>query len=206
MDKVADLSGKSVSLVLGSGAARGLAHIGVIDSLSSHNLEIRSISGTSMGALVGGIYAAGKLDTYRHWVCGLSRADVFRLLDLSFDTGGLFKGDRIIRLLSRLIGDRHIESLPIPFTAVATDIELGREVWLRRGSLFDALRASMAIPAVFTPHIYHGRVLIDGGVVNPLPIAPTLHDKTDLTVAVTLSGSEEATVPDDNHAIEDIIA
>jgi NTE family protein len=175
---------KTVSLVLGSGGARGLAHIGVIDALNARGYEIRAIAGTSMGAVIGGIYAAGELLTYTRWVSAMSKADVVRLLDFAFSGSGLVKGDRIIGVLKELIGDRNIEDLPISFTAVATDLRKQREVWLNRGSLFDAMRASMAIPAFFTPFPYNGRLLVDGGLVDPVPIAPTLKDQTDLTVAV----------------------
>ena len=178
---------RTVSLVLGSGGARGLAHIGVIDWLTENGYEIRSIAGSSMGAMIGGIYAAGKLDVYTRWVLALQRLDVIRLLDLSFGSTGLFKGERVIGVLKELIGDRNIEDLPVPFTAVATDIQNGKEVWLSRGPLFDAIRASIAIPTIFTPHTIEGRQLVDGGLVNPIPIAPTLRDRTDLTVVVNAS-------------------
>ena len=183
---------KTISLVLGSGGARGLAHIGVIRWLTENDYAIRSIAGSSMGALVGGIYAAGKLDVYAAWVLALERMDVVRLLDPSFGRAGLFKGERIMDVLRELIGDCAIEDLPVSFTAVATDLDSGKEVWLRKGKLFDAIRASIATPLIFTPFSLGGRRLLDGGVVNPLPIAPTLNDTTDLTVAVNLSGRAEA--------------
>lgn len=176
----------SVSLVLGSGGARGLAHIGVIEWLEDNGYEIRSISGSSMGALIGGIYAAGELDTYKHWVTALDRADVVRMLDLSFGWSGLLKGERIINKLRDLIGDRDIDDLPISYTAVASDVERGKEVWLSRGSLFDAIRASIAVPLVFTPYEINGRKLLDGGLLNPLPVAPTLRDQNDITIAVNV--------------------
>ncbi|GAB4170990.1 MAG: patatin-like phospholipase family protein [Rhodocyclaceae bacterium] len=175
---------KTVSLVLGSGGARGLAHIGVIEYLNARGYDIRSIAGTSIGAVIGGIYAAGELETYTRWVTALSRTDVLRLLDLAFSRSGLVKGDRIIGVLRKLVGDRNIEDLPVAFTAVATDVRDQKEVWLSRGPLFDAIRASIAIPTFFTPHAHGGRLLLDGGLVNPVPIAPTLKDPTDLTVAV----------------------
>jgi NTE family protein len=178
---------KTVSLVLGAGGARGLAHIGVIEWLEQNDFEICSIAGSSMGALVGGIYAARELDTYTHWVTALQRIDVIRLLDLSFSSNGLIKGNRVIEALQELIGDRNIEDLPISFTAVATDIEDQKEVWLNRGSLFEAIRASIAIPTIFTPVEFRGGTLLDGGLLNPIPIAPTLSDKTDITIAVNLS-------------------
>jgi NTE family protein len=188
---------KTVSLVLGSGGARGLAHIGIIQWLQENHYLIQSVAGSSMGAVVGGIFAAGKLDAYTEWVTALSKADVLLLLDFSFSRTGLFKGERIIGLLKELIGECNIEDLPISFTAVATDVVAGKEIWLNRGSLFDAIRASFAIPTLFTPHEYCGRRLLDGGLVNPVPIAPTLKDLTDMTIAVNLNGREQSIEPVD---------
>ncbi|WP_019590144.1 MULTISPECIES: patatin-like phospholipase family protein [unclassified Thioalkalivibrio] len=175
--------------MLGSGGARGLAEIGVIRWLEDHaNYEIRTIAGSSMGAVVGGIYAAGQLDTYEEWVCTLRRQDVWRLLDFSFSGAGLFRGERLVEKLREMLGDTDIRNLPIRFTAVATDIEREREVWLNEGALFDAIRASIAIPTVFTPVRLNGRLLVDGGLLNPVPIAPTLYDDSDVTIAVSLNG------------------
>lgn len=181
---------KTVSLVLGSGGARGYAHIGAIEELRAQGFDIRSVAGASMGALVGGICAAGKLDDYRDWARGLQKFDVLRLLDWTF-RGGLIKGDRIIGRLKELIGEVRIEDLPIPYTAVAVDILAQREVWFSRGPLFDAIRASIAIPTVFRPHHYEGRVLVDGGLLNPVPITPTLRDLTDCTIAVDLNAAPD---------------
>jgi NTE family protein len=181
----------SISLVLGSGGARGYAHIGVIEELLAQGFDIRSIAGSSMGALVGGVYAAGKLDTYRDWVLPLARLDVLRLLDLTLSGGGFIKGDRIIGALRAHIGDIDIEELPISYTAVAVDLDAQREVWFSRGSLFDAIRASIAIPTIFRPHHYQGRLLVDGGLLNPLPVSPTLRDLTDATIAVDVNGPAE---------------
>ncbi len=181
--------------MLGSGGARGLAHIGVIRWLTENGYEIRSIAGTSMGALVGGIYATGKLEVYAAWVMALERMQVLRLLDPTLGSDGLFKGERIIEVLRELIGDCAIETLPLSFTAVATDLESGEEVWLRKGRLFDAIRASMATPLVFTPFQHGARTLLDGALVNPLPISPTLSDSTDLTIVVNLSGPTELRPP-----------
>lgn len=186
------MSTKTVSLVLGSGGARGLAHIGIIEYLEEQGFEIRSIAGSSIGALVGGVYAAGELRAYKTWVLALERTDVLRLLDLSFGWSGLFKGERIIGALRQLVGDRNIEDLPISFTAVAADVQYEKEVWLTRGPLFDAIRASIAIPTVFTPYTINGRQLLDGGLCNPVPIAPTLRDNTDITIAVNLGAPPDA--------------
>ncbi|MBI4195184.1 MAG: patatin-like phospholipase family protein [Betaproteobacteria bacterium] len=196
----------TVSLVLGSGGARGLAHIGVIQWLTENGYNIRSIAGSSMGALVGGIYATSKLEVYAEWVLALERIQVVRLLDPTFSRAGLFKGERIMGVLRELIGDFAIEDLPVSFTAVATDLESGEEVWLREGKLFDAIRASIATPLIFTPFECSGRKLLDGGLVNPVPIAPTLNDTTEFTIAVNLGGPVElrpspppsAPIPDGN--------
>jgi len=182
---------KTVSLVLGGGGARGLAHIGAIQWLTENGYDIRSIAGSSMGALVGGIYAAGKLQVFAEWVLAFERMHVVRLLDPAFGRSGLFKGERVMSVLRELIGDFAIEDLPLAFTAVATDLATGEEVWLRQGKLFAAIRASIATPLIFTPFDDGTRKLLDGALVNPLPIAPTLNDETDLTVAVDLSGAAE---------------
>jgi len=192
--------GSSVSLVLGSGGARGYAHIGVIEELEAQGYAIRSIAGSSMGALVGGMYAAGKLDRYRDWVRPLQRLDVLRLIDWTFRGGGFIKGERVSGVLRELVGDILIEDLPMPYTAVAVDLDAQREVWFSRGPLFDAIRASIAIPTVFRPHHYQGRLLVDGGLLNPLPISPTLRDLTDATIAVDVNAPAEALagLPDDD--------
>jgi NTE family protein len=179
--------GQRVALVLGSGGARGLAHIGIIQHLVALGLEIVYISGCSIGALVGGMYAAGKLDPYAEWALKMQKRDLFSLLDLAFVRTGLFKGDRLMGVLRELVGDHVIEDLPIGYTAVATDLTEQREIWLNRGSLFDAIRASIAIPTIFTPHHYMGRVLVDGGLLNPIPMAPALNQPADLIVAVNLN-------------------
>ncbi len=187
----------TVSLVLGSGGARGLAHIGVVHELRERGYDIRSISGCSMGALVGGIYAAGKLSEFENWVRAIDTMDIVSLLDISWQKHGLIKGDKIIETLVELVGDRTIEELQIPFTAVAADIEREKEVWINSGRLFDAIRASISLPLFFTPVPYRGRHLIDGGVLNPVPIAPTFNDQTDVTIAVNLGGevAHEIDVP-----------
>jgi NTE family protein len=182
---------KTVSLVLGSGGARGLAHIGVIHWLEENGYQIKSISGCSMGALIGGIHAAGKLDDFENWVRAITRLDVVTLLDISWKKSGLVKGDKIINTLTELVGNVHIEDLPIAFTAVAADIANEKEVWINSGDLFDAIRASISLPLFFTPFRYRGVDLIDGGVLNPVPIAPTFGDETDITIAVNLGGKAE---------------
>lgn len=192
IDKPASPSARpSTSLVLGAGGARGYAHIGVIEELLAQGFDIRSLSGSSMGALVGGIFAAGKLDAYRDWVTPLQRLDVMRLLDVSLGGGGMIKGDRVIAAMREMVGDINIEDLPIPYTAVAVDLHAQREVWFSNGPLFDAIRASISVPAIFRPYHYKGRLLVDGSLLNPLPISPTLRDLTDCTIAVDINAPAE---------------
>ncbi len=179
---------KTISLVLGSGGARGLAHIGVIRYLEANGYEIKSISGSSAGALIGGVYAAGKLDEFEEWVRAITKLDMVRLLDISWSGGGFFRGDKFINALTNLVGHQQIEDLSVKYTAVAADIKNEKEVWLNSGDLFEAIRASISLPLFFTPFDRNGMKLIDGGVLNPVPIAPTFGDATDLTIAVNLGG------------------
>ena len=198
------MTGKtSVSLVLGSGGARGLAHIGVIRWLTENGYDIASISGCSMGALVGGIYAAGKMDDFEHWIRAIDKMDVLSYMDLSWQQSGLVKGDKIIGSLKELVGDKDIESLPIPFTAVAANLKTGKEVWIQTGRLFDAIRASISLPFLLTPYKHKGVSLVDGGVLNPVPIAPTFSDGTDITIAVSLGGKHEDLAGENNTRQDD---
>ncbi|GIX35860.1 MAG: putative NTE family protein [Lysobacteraceae bacterium] len=176
-----------IALVLGSGGARGLAHIGVIEELEREGFRVVAIAGASMGALVGGIHAAGRLHLYRDWVCSLERSDVVRLLDFAFGHPGLIKGEKVIGVMRELVGQHRIEELPVPFTAVATDLLTQREVWLNQGPLFDAIRASIAIPGIFTPYRVGGRDLVDGGLLAPLPIAATRLVRAGMVVAVDVN-------------------
>ena len=186
---------KTVSLVLGSGGARGLVHIGIIRYLEEHNYKIKSISGCSMGALVGGFYAAGKLDDYARWLEGVDVIDMLKLLDFK-GSGGLVSGEKLMNKLGKLLGDVNIEELEIKFTAVATNIDTEKEVWINSGSLLNAIRASISLPMFFTPFITSsGDRLVDGGVLNPVPIAPSFHDDTDITISVNLGGEPSSLFP-----------
>ena len=180
---------QKVSLVLGSGGARGYAHIGVIEELEKNGYKIESISGSSMGALIGGLYACGKLQEYKEWVLGLDFIEIAKLLDFSFLTSGMMKGDKVFNKIQEMVGEVNIEDLPIKYTAVATDLVKKKEVWIQKGDLLGAIRASIAIPTIFTPKKIDNRYLIDGGVLNPLPIAPTISDNTDITIAVNLNAN-----------------
>ena len=182
---------KSIRLILGSGGARGLAHIGAIREIENRGYEIKSVIGCSVGAMVGGCYCAGKLDKFEEWVCSLSEWDVVRFLDFSLTSrNGIMKGDMLTDALRELVGDRTIDDLPLPFAAVATNINDHKEVWITRGDLFDAMRASMAIPGLMTPKEIDGKTLVDGGLLNPLPGAPTYLDGTQCTIAVSLAGRD----------------
>ncbi len=178
---------KNVSLVLGGGAARGYAHIGVINVLEKHGYKIKSISGTSIGSLIGGLYSVGALDAYIDWVNNLSKLDMVRLLDFVVGYSGIIKGEKIFAVLKDMIGDINIENLPIKYTAVATDITSKREVWFQKGDLLSAIRASVSIPSVFTPVEKNGHYFVDGGILNLLPISPVTSDMNDLIIAVDLN-------------------
>jgi NTE family protein len=187
--------GRTLSLVLGSGGARGCAHIGVIRCLEEEGYQIRSIAGCSMGAVIGGVYGIGKLDEFEEWVRAIRRMDIVSLLDFSLAGGGLVRGDRIIDTLRELFGDGLIEEMPIRFTAVAADLAAEKEVWINTGPVFDAIRASMSLPLILAPHNRDGVTLVDGGVLNPVPIAPTFQDETEFTLAVSLGGEPVALEP-----------
>lgn len=187
---------KKTSIALGSGGARGLAHIGILRALQdSGDYQISSIAGSSIGALVGGLYAAGKMDDYADWVSELSLGDIWKLLDFSYSRVGLFKGDRIMDRLAELVGDTQIDDLNMPFSAVATDIQKREEVWITQGSMFEAIRASIAIPGFFTPVHRGGRLLVDGGLLSPLPMTPLLYHDAEFNVVVSLNGKAHQPEP-----------
>jgi len=189
---------KNVRLVLGSGGARGMAHIGVIEELEKEGFQIKEIVGCSMGAVVGGIYCAGYLTEYKHWLIKLSRLDVFMLLDFTLSAQGFVKGEKVFKAIEEFIGDHQIENFRIPFTAVAADLLSKKEVHYRSGSLFKALRSSIAIPTVFTP-VSNGKTqLVDGGVLNPLPVDLVKKEDGEIIVAVNLNANipyEISTLP-----------
>lgn len=179
---------KNVALVLASGGSRGLAHIGAIEALLERGYKITSLAGTSMGALVAGLYAAGGLDSFEEWMRGVDRKKVFSLMDFTLSTRGFVKGNKVIEELKELVKDVMIEDLPIPYAAVATDIRHRKEVVFEEGSLYEAIRASISMPTIFTPHIIGDMLLIDGGVVNPVPIDKVKRTPGDILVVVDLNG------------------
>ncbi|WP_257669862.1 patatin-like phospholipase family protein [Parapedobacter tibetensis] len=178
----------NISLVLSSGGARGLTHIGAIEALEANGFCITSIAGSSIGTLVGGIYAMGKLPEFKEWLLTLRARDVFSLMDFTWNGAGVMKGEKVLNKLKTFMPDVRIEDLPIPFAAVTTDIMHDEEVVFTQGSFYEAVRASIAIPAIFTPVKYKDNILIDGGVLNPLPINHVKRTTGDLLVVVNLNG------------------
>ena len=178
---------KKIALVLSGGGARGLAHIGAIETLESHGYEITSIAGCSMGALIGGMYAAGKLPEVKDWVLALDRRKVLSLVDFSLSLTHLVKGDRVMEALKEIVPDVNIEDLPIPYTAVATDWNSGKEVVFDHGSLYDAIRASISIPLFLNPVRREEMLLVDGGLVNSLPLNRVVRHSGDLLFGINVS-------------------
>ena len=181
---------KDVALTLSSGGARGLAHIGAIEELEAQGYRISSIAGCSMGALIGGVYAAGKLKEFREWMKTIDRKRMLELTDFSFSINHIVKGTRIIEAIMEFVPDMDIEELPIPYCAVATDWKAGREVVFRKGSLFEAIRASISLPTFYEPVRRNGMILIDGGVINPIPLNRVKRQSGDILVGVDVSGHD----------------
>ncbi len=176
-----------VGIALGSGSARGWAHIGILRALAERGILPDVVTGASIGSLVGAAYASGQLEALEEWAVGLSRVDVWRLLDTTLRRGGVMSGNRLMRAVREHLTDHAIEDLPVPFAAVATELDTGIEVWLREGSMLDAVRASSGIPGMFTPSWYQDRWLIDGGVVNPTPVSTCRALGADYVIAVNLN-------------------
>jgi len=175
-----------VGLVLGSGSARGWAHVGVIRALEQVGIRPDLVCGTSVGAMVGAAYAAGELDRFEKWVRGMGITDVVGFMDVSL-SGGLIKGERLMEFFRRNFVDRPIEKLAMPFAAVATALQTGAEVWLREGSMVEAVRASLAMPAMFTPVLREGQLLADGALVNPVPVSLARAMGAEILIAVDLN-------------------
>ena len=195
---------KDIALVLSSGGARGLAHIGAIEELESHGYHISSIAGCSMGALIGGVYAAGKLKEFREWMKTIDRKKMIELTDFSFSINHLAKGTRIIEAIMEFVPDMAIEDLPIPYCAVATDLKAGREVIFNKGSLFEAIRASISIPSFYKPVLRDGMVLIDGGILNPIPLNRVKRQKKDILVGIDVSGHDYKAQWDEMHRLTEM--
>ncbi|MDB4582269.1 patatin-like phospholipase family protein [Draconibacterium sp.] len=186
---------KKIALVLSGGGARGLAHIGVIEELEKRGYQINSIAGTSMGALVGGVYALGKMEAFKNWMISLDKRKVFSLVDFTLSSNGLVKGDRVLNAMKEFIPDTNIEDLEIDYSATAADITNHKEIVYRSGSLYDAIRASIAIPTVLTPVIKGDAIIVDGGVINNIPIKNVKRTEGDLLVAVYVNADTPVKKP-----------
>lgn len=186
---------RNIALVLSSGGARGIAHIGVIEELTDAGFSITSVAGTSMGSLVGGMLAKGSLPEYTNWLLHFTRMDVLRFLDLTIGSGGLVKGEKILKALEDFIGEVNIEDMPIPYACVASDLIGHQEVVFNKGSLLKAIRASISIPTVFKPVLTDGMLLVDGGVLNPLPLDIVHRSGNDLLVAVNVNSPIDYEAP-----------
>lgn len=184
---------KTIALALGSGGARGYAHIGVIEEIQARGWEIVGVSGTSMGAVIGGLFVGGGMESYRDWAVGLGRRDVMRLMDPGLGGAGVLRASKVMSKVKEHLGDLAIEEARMPYTAVAVDLVTQREVWFTSGSMIDAMRASIAIPTVFTPLAKNGMVLADGGLLNPVPVAPLASVHADAIIAVNLAGRSVTT-------------
>lgn len=196
------MKSKNVALVLSSGGPRGFAYIGAIEELLDRGYKITSIAGVSAGSLIGGIYAAGGLDAFKEWLFGLDPMDVVTLMDFSLSRNYLVKGERVIRTIKKRVPEVNIEDLPIPFTAIATDLFTGEEVIFREGPLFEAIRASISIPSMFKPAEYRGRTLVDGGIVNTFPLNRVQRTPGDILVGFNVNQIDISAVQEflDNRA------
>ena len=192
---------RDVALVLSSGGARGLAHIGAIEELLAHGYRISSVAGCSMGALVGGVYAAGKLTEFQEWMKTIDRKKMLELTDFSLSLNHIVKGKRIIEAIMEFVPDMPIEDLPIPYCAVATDMKAGREVIFSKGSLFEAIRASISLPSFYEPVQRDGMILIDGGVINPIPLNRVRRQPGDMLVGIDVSGHDYKTQWEEMHRL-----
>ena len=195
---------KNVALALSSGGARGLAHIGAIEELEAQGYQISSIAGCSMGALIGGVYAAGKLNEFREWMKTIDRKKMLGLIDFSLSLNHIVKGTRIIEAIMEFVPDMDIEDLPIPYCAVATDLKAGREVLFRKGSLFKAIRASISLPSFYEPVTINDMILIDGGIINPLPLNRVKRQPGDILVGIDVSGHDYKAQWDEMHRLTEM--
>jgi NTE family protein len=190
---------QNVALVLSSGGSKGLAHIGVINELVKQGFQISSVSGSSIGSVIGGLYAMGKLHEYTKWVSTFNKMDIWGFMDFTLTKNGLLKGERVFDKMKTFIPDMNIEDMPIPFAAVATDILHEKEVVFTKGSFYEAVRASVAIPAVFTPVKYKNTILVDGGILNPIPIEHVSRKNGDILIVVNLYGEKKVDIPNEKN-------
>ena len=194
---------KRIALVLSGGGARGIAHIGVIEELLDQGFTITSIAGTSMGAMVGAVYAMGKMEEFKEWLLTLDKMKVFKLVDFTFSSQGLIKGDRVLTEMKKIIEDGKIEELKIPYAAVAADLISKKEVIFTRGSVYEAIRASIAIPTLFTPVKLNESLLVDGGILNNIPVGHVRREGGDILVAVNVNADIPIDKPTESKKISE---
>jgi len=187
-DKLHIAAPPKIGIALGSGLARGFAHIGAMRALKRHGIEPTIVAGTSMGALIGGAYLANKLDEVEEWAYKLTKFKVLSYLDFRVKSSGLIGGERLMKLMSATFGEVRIEDLPHPFISITADLVTGHEFWMRRGRLVDAMRASFSLPGIFPPAYMNGRWLIDGALVNPVPVSALTANGARMTIAINVSG------------------
>ncbi len=197
------ITNKKVALVLSSGAARGYAHIGAIEELLSRGYTITSVAGTSMGALIGGMFAAGGLESVKEWMFQIKKREVFSLTDVTIALSGFVKGEKVMERMQNIVPDVNIEDLPIPFCAVATNLLNGSEVVFKEGSLYEAIRASISVPSFFRPVERNDAVLVDGGLVNPLPLNRVARSGDDILVAMNVSAYDDEDLMQRKKSIEE---
>lgn len=178
---------QNIALVLSSGGARGMAHIGVIEELERRGYNISSIAGSSIGSVIGGAYAAGVLEKYKEWVSSFNKMDVFKLMDFIVSRNGFIRGDKMLMEMKKFFPDSNIEDLSIPLAIIGADITNHKEMIFREGSIYEAMRASISVPSIFTPHMKDGSEIVDGGVINPFPVDVIERHENDTLVAVNLN-------------------
>ena len=178
---------KNIALVISSGGARGLAAIGIIEELENMGYNITSVSGSSIGALIGGVYATGNMEKFKKWCCQLNKKDIFKLMDFTISSQGLIKGEKVFTELKKIIKDVKIENLPIPYSANAVDLLTNKECVFKSGNLFDAIRASCSIPSLVQPKKIKQRILVDGGIINPLPFSNIKRIDNDMLIGINLN-------------------
>ena len=178
---------QNIALVLSSGGARGMAHIGVIEELERRGHSISSIAGSSIGSVIGGAYAAGVLEEYKEWVSSFNKMDVFKLMDFIVSRNGFIRGDKMLMEMKKFFPDSNIEDLSIPLAIIGADITNHKEMIFREGSIYEAMRASISVPSIFTPHMKDGSEIVDGGVINPFPVDVIKRQENDTLVAVNLN-------------------
>lgn len=193
---------KNIALVISSGGARGLAAIGIIEELEKRGHKITSVAGCSIGSLITGMHASGNLSVFKEWVLKLNKKEIFRLMDFTISTQGVLKGDKAFEEIKKIIKDVKIEDLPIPYTAVAVDLVTHKEFVFNSGSLFNAIKGSSSIPSVVTPMKLNDKILVDGGIINPLPLSNIKRTDGDILIGIDLNTFNQASYSDSTNSLD----